>query len=58
MTGLRAGVLLTDFFELAATVNVGFQDAPRLEGKIDLKFRLPSLVPLLFPHDPLPPGSK
>lgn len=52
--GLRAGVLLTDFFELAATVNVGFQDAPRLEGKLDLKFRLPSLVPLLFPNDPLP----
>lgn len=52
--GLRAGVLITDFFELVGTVNVGFVDAPRLEGRLDLKFRLPSLVPLLFERDPLP----
>lgn len=53
--GLKGGVLLTEFFELGATVNVGLVDAPRLEGRLDLRFRLPSLVPLLFEKDPLPP---
>lgn len=53
--GLKAGFLLTEFFELGATFNVGFVDAPRLEGRLDLRFRLPSLVPLLFAKDPLPP---
>ena len=52
--GVRAGFLFTDFFELGATMNVGMVDAPRLEGRLDLKFRLPSLVPLLFEKDPLP----
>lgn len=52
--GLKAGFLFTEFFELAATFNVGFVDAPRLEGRLDLRFRLPSLVPLLFAKDPLP----
>ncbi|MDP2269671.1 MAG: hypothetical protein Q8N23_05205 [Archangium sp.] len=54
VVGLRAGVLITDVFELGATVNAGFVDAPRLEGRLDLRFRLPSLVPLLFARDPLP----
>lgn len=54
VVGLRAGVLITDFFELSGTVNVGLVDAPRLEGRLDLRFRLPSLVPLLFQGDPLP----
>jgi hypothetical protein len=52
--GVKGGVLLTDFFELGATVNVGLVDAPRLEGRLDLRFRLPSLVPLLFEKDPPP----
>jgi hypothetical protein len=54
--GLRSGFLLTDFLELGATVNVGAVDAPRFEGRLDLRFRLPSLVPLLFGADrPSPP---
>ncbi len=48
LLSLQSGFLLTDFLELAATVNVGFNDAPRLEGRLDLRFRLPSLVPVLF----------
>jgi hypothetical protein len=52
--GARGAVMLTDFLELAATVNVGLVDAPHLEGRLDFKFRLPSLVPLLFKNDPLP----
>lgn len=55
VVALRAGWLFADFFELGATMNVGFVDAPRLEGRLDLRFRLPSLVPLLFKNDPLPP---
>jgi len=54
LVGLRAGVLITNFFELVGTLNVGLVDAPRLEGRLDLRFRLPSLVPLLFQRDPLP----
>lgn len=54
VVGLRAGVLITEFFELVGTFNVGLVDAPRLEGRLDLRFRLPSLVPLLFKNDPLP----
>lgn len=46
--GLRGGLLLTEFFELALTLNAGLLDAPHLEGRLDLTFRLPSLVPLLF----------
>lgn len=55
VVGARAGVLITDFFELVGTFNVGFVDAPRVEGRLDLRFRLPSLVPLLFERDPLKP---
>ena len=55
--GVRAGFLFTDFFELGATMNVGMVDAPRLEGRLDLKFRLPSLVPLLFEKDPIAAAS-
>lgn len=54
VVGVHAGFLFTDFFELGATVNAGLVDAPRLEGRLDLSFRLPSLVPLLFAHDPAP----
>ena len=54
LAGLRAGFLITDFFELAGTFNVGFVDAPRVEGRRELKFRLPSLVPLLFEREPPP----
>jgi hypothetical protein len=53
---LRSSFLITDFFELGATVNVGVQDAPKFEGRIDLRFRLPSLAPLLFGAErPSPP---
>lgn len=52
--GARVGVLASSWLELVATVNVGLVDAPRLEGRLDLRFRLPSLVPLLF--DLAPPN--
>lgn len=46
--GARVGFVAASWLELVATVNVGLVDAPRLEGRLDLRFRLPSLVPLLF----------
>lgn len=53
--GARVGFSPVSWFELGATVNVGLVDAPRLEGRLDLRFRLPSLVPLLFHGDPPAP---
>ncbi len=48
LIGVRVGVDVTHFLEIGATCNVGFIDAPRLEGRLDLSFRLPALVPLVF----------
>lgn len=46
--GVKTGFLITEWFELSAGVNVGFRDAPRVEGLLYLNFRLPLLAPLLF----------
>jgi hypothetical protein len=48
IAGLKLGVLLTDWFELSGACNVGFRDAPRLEGLLYLNFRLPLIAPFLF----------
>lgn len=48
LAGFKTGVLLTDWFELSAGVNVGFRDAPRVEGLMYLNFRLPLIAPFLF----------
>ena len=48
IAGLKAGVLLTDWLELSLGVNVGFRDAPRVEGLLYVNLRLPLLAPLLF----------
>jgi hypothetical protein len=53
--GARVGFLPVSWLEVMATANVGLVDAPRLEGRLDLRFRLPSLVPLLFHLDPPAP---
>lgn len=44
----KVGVLITSWFELSGVFNLGFVDAPRLEGILTLNFRLPSLAPFLF----------
>jgi len=48
IAGLKLGVLLTDWFELSGAFNLGFKDAPRLEGLLYLNFRLPLIAPFLF----------
>lgn len=48
VVGARLNLLAAPWLELGATVNAGLVDAPRWEGRLDLRFRLPSLVPLLF----------
>ncbi len=52
IAGLKTGVLLTDWFELGAVLNLGFKDAARVEGVLNFNFRLPLLAPFLFDFSP------
>jgi hypothetical protein len=48
VAALRVGVNVASFAQVGATATLGFLDAPRLDARIDVTFRLPAVVPLLF----------
>jgi hypothetical protein len=48
VVALRVGVEVTKFLEISALGNVGFLDAPRIEGRLDFGFRLPAILPLIL----------
>lgn len=54
----KLGVLISDWFELSGTFNVGFRDAPRYEGILQFGFRLPAIAPFLFDFSPGTPLLK
>ncbi|MCC6811767.1 MAG: hypothetical protein IT381_30340 [Deltaproteobacteria bacterium] len=48
VASLRVGVDVAPFLQLSTTVNLGFLDAPKVDLRFDLTFRLPALVPLIL----------
>jgi len=56
--GTKLAVQLTSWFGLQGVFNVGFRDAPRLEGILTLNFFLPNLAPVLFDFSPGTPLLK
>lgn len=48
VAALRVGVNVASFAELGATATLGFLDAPRIDARLDVTVRLPSVMPLIL----------
>ena len=47
VAALRVGVNVASFAQIGATATLGFIDAPRLDARLDVTFKLPAVLPLI-----------